>query len=364
MQLKLNDNLIRGNHGDGKVISLRQMYPGYYNTLSVDQRKIHDAGFGFLQSNLAKLDPTVYEPIQDVTYGQDMTIEAGSELVESIEYFTADYTGVMDRINNIFGQNANVIPVVNAGYDLHRIPVYTFQIAYHHSFVEMEMVKGKKFPGSLEKIYEDAVKFGYQLFVNRVAYLGMGNTGGLFTSANVPVNTVPTFTPTTIDTATDAELIALINGMLEAYLTNPHYTLQGLPDTMLIPVWFASELSSRHSALYTSNLRNFLEQNNVAVDEAKARGVKGYEFKIRSRPELDTIGTDSVGRIVLYRNDPKFVKLHLPYAFKHFFTGPDAANFRYTSLFVGQVSEIQLPYNPSDNEFGIVSYWDFLATIE
>jgi len=36
----------------------------------------------------------------------------------------------------------------------------------------------------------------------------------------------------------------------------------------------------------------------------------------------------------------------------------------YTSAFVGQISEIQLPYNTSSAEFGPVTYWDFTTKVE
>jgi len=38
---------------------------------------------------------------------------------------------------------------------------------------------------------------------------------------------------------------------------------------------------------------------------------------------------------------------------------PNIDKMAYTSAFVGQVSEIQMPYNTKNDEFGVVSYWDF-----
>ena len=49
----------------------------------------------------------------------------------------------------------------------------------------------------------------------------------------------------------------------------------------------------------------------------------------------------------------------MPYPMQHYITLPNIDKMSYTSAFVGQVSEIQLPYNTSNEELGIVTYYDF-----
>ena len=83
------------------------------------------------------------------------------------------------------------------------------------------------------------------------------------------------------------------------------------------------------------------------------------KIKIESRPALNDMGTGKHGRIVAYKNDKDFVRLDMPYPMQHYITLPNIDKMSYTSAFVGQVSEIQMPYNTNNAEFGVVSYWDF-----
>ena len=64
-----------------------------------------------------------------------------------------------------------------------------------------------------------------------------------------------------------------------------------------------------------------------------------------------------------YEKDKSFVRLDIPYPMQHFITLPNIERMSYTSAFVGQVSEIQMPYNDGktggENDLGVVSYYDF-----
>ena len=127
-----------------------------------------------------------------------------------------------------------------------------------------------------------------------------------------------------------------------------------LPDTFLVPTFVGSDLTSRFSALYTSTLRQFIIDHNLGSDESAGK----VKITISSRADLNTLGTGH-GRIVAYKKDKSFVRIDMPYPMQHFITLPNIDKMSYTSAFVGQVSEIQLPYNTNENELGIVSYWDF-----
>ena len=359
---KLLDNQSLYTNLDAGFISLKEMYPAYYRKMPEERRKLHDAGFGYLSNVLAKVDPTTYKPLTNITYGKDIKgIETGSELIENIEFFSEDYTGIADSINNMFGNKADIVPRVNAGLRQDSVPVYTFEIAYDLKFVELEKLAKKNLPASIEKVYENAVKTGFDLFVNRVAYKGVNGKSGLLTHENVPVNIIPTVTKATLTTVTDKQLAAMINGIFSYYLNNSNYNLNILPDTLIVPSFVGKELSSRISEMYTSNLRNFLLANNLAIDEARANEMSDFKVRIVSRDFADDLGEDKAGRITAYKNDPMFVKLHIPYSFRSYYTGPNLEKFAYTTLWLAQVAALQLPYNESAETFGAVSFWDFEA---
>ena len=153
----------------------------------------------------------------------------------------------------------------------------------------------------------------------------------------------------------DAEVVSFFNGVFETYLLNSNMNIGLLPDTFLVPTFVGKDLSSRFSALYTSTLRTFLIEHNLGVDESAGE----VKVTISSRPALDTLGTAGKGRIVAYKKDKSFVRVDMPYPIQHYITLPNIDKMSYTSAFVGQVSEIQLPYNTSATELGVVTYWDF-----
>ena len=343
--------------------SVSQMYPQVFNSWAPERKKAHDAGFAFLTNRLAKLDPTLYKPLFNITYGKDIKgIELGNELVDGIEYYSADYTGIMDTVNNMFGEKGSVIPRVTGGLMQNRLPVYNFEVAYDLSFVEVEKLSGKQLPISIEKVYQELVQTGFDLFANRVAYLGVGDQGGLLNHDNVEVNVLPLTAEAFVDAGTtDQQVLAAINGMFQYYFNQSNFNINIIPDTLLVPSFVANELSSRISTMYTNTLYEFLMEHNLAKNTAMVNGLNDFKLKIVARPQLDVLGTAGTGRMVLYRNDPQFVKFHIPFGFKSFYTGPNVEKMAYTTLWVAQVSQIQLPYNDSADEFGAVSYWDFAA---
>jgi hypothetical protein len=359
--LKAQDNKPLFSRQQRGTVSMSQMYPQVFSSWPEETKKAHDAGFAFLTNKLAKLDPTLYKPLFNITYGKDIKgIEVGNELVDAIEYYSADYSGIMDTVNNMFGEKGSVIPRVTGGLMQGKLPVFNFEVAYDLSFVEVEKLSGKQLPISIEKVYQELVQTGFDLFANRVAYLGVGAQGGLFNHDSVEVNAIPTISAAAFrTTATDQQVLAVINGMFKYYFDQSNFNINIIPDTLLVPSFVATTLSDRISTMYTNTLYEFLLEHNLAKNTALVNGLTDFKLKIVARKQLDTLGGAGLGRFVLYRNDPMFVKFHIPFGFKSFFTGPNVEKMAYTTLWVAQVAQIQLPYNDSSEEFGAVSYWDF-----
>lgn len=334
-------------------VSVEDMYPGlskrYFNDATVA-----DANFAFLTTTLAKTHQLPYEPLYNVTYTKDIPIDIGGGFVDYVEYMTVNWAGIMDEYRNVFSNNANYIPRVNAGMTQNRVNVYTFEVAYDLRFIELEKAKQLTLKKSIEQIYNDVIMAGWDFFVQRVAYTGINGGKGLFNHGNVKITMIDNTTANSgFKTMTDTQVVSFFNGIFETYLLNSNMNGRILPDTILVPTFVGTDLSSRFSTLYTATLRSFIIEHNLGMDETQNK------ITIESRPDLNTLGTGNKGRIVAYKKDKSFVRLDVPYQLKHFITLPNIERMSYTSLFVGQVSEIQLPYNTSNAELGAVSYWDF-----
>lgn len=343
----------------GNAYSIKEIVSPKALKMYVKDTKIHDTNFAFLSTTLAKLHTQVYEPLYFVTYAQDIAIDAGGGFVDYVEYYTVDWAGIMNEFRNVMGNDANYIPRVNAGLSQKKGNVYTWEVAYDLRFVELEKMKKLTLQKSIQEIYQNAIVAGWDLFVQKVAYVGIQGQTGLFNNANTMITTIDNNSATKADSGfvgmSDSEVVAFFNGVFETYLEGSNMNLSILPDTFLVPTFVGKDLSSRFSALYTSTLRKFIIDHNLGVDE----GDGSVKVTIKSRPDLNTLGTQSHGRIVAYKNDKTFVRLDMPYPMQHYITLPNIDKMSYTSAFVGQVSEVQMPYNTSSTELGVVTYYDF-----
>lgn len=349
--IRFSDSVARKNKG--KVIPLT----GLQKRTFVNDARTFDANFTFLQTKLAKLHQKTYEPKTFFTYAQDVPIETGGGFVDYIEYMTVNWAGIMADTRNTFGNGGNIIPRVNAGMTQNVAKVFTYEIAYDMKFVELEKLKKAALSKSIEQIYQDGIRAGWDYFCQRIAYLGVDGSQGLFTSSKVQVTSI-TNTGTTgsgFEGLNDDVVVAFINGIFLDVLNDSNMNINLLPDTILMPTWMLSDLCGRFSALYSASLFDFIKEHNLA----KAQGGEGFKLTLAGRPDLNTLGNASKGRVVAYRKDKDYVRMDMPYPIQHYVTLPNVNQAAYTSIFVGQVSEIQLPYNESSSDAGIVRYYDF-----
>lgn len=344
----------------GRTYSVKDTYGVRLAKTFVQDSKVHDANFAFLTTTLAKLDPTLHKPLYWITYSKDIPVDVGSGFVDYIEYYTLDWAGITSEYRNYLGNSTNYIPRVNAGMNQERMPVFTYGVAYDLRFIDLEKMKKLKLQESIEKIYLDIIMAGWDMFCQRMAYTGSinGVGVGLFNSPKVHVAMIDNSAATGAGFVglSDSAIVAFFNGLIEFYLTNSHMNLNVLPDTILVPVFVSTDLSQRYSELYVDTLRGFIKKHNLATDESDG-AIK--EINIQGRPELNTLGTNGKGRIVAYRKDASFLKLHMPYPIQMYITLPNIERFAYTTAFVGQVSGVEMPYETDPAELGIVSYWDF-----
>lgn len=348
-KIRFSDSISTRNRG--KCIPVT----GQAKRTYIGDAKVHDANFAFLSTQLAKLHTKTYEPKVFFTYGKDIPVESSGGFVDYVEYYTVDWAGIVNDTRNVMGNGVNIVPRVNAAMTQNRVPVYTYEIAYDLRFIELEKMKKLSLSKSLEQIYQTGIRAGWDYFCQRVAYLGINNSKGLFNSDKVLVTRINN-TGTAgkgFEGLQDDVVVSFINGIFQSVLENSNMNIALMPDTILVPTWMQSDLVSRFSALYSNSLFDFIKEHNLG----KAQGGSDFKLTIEARPDLDTLGGH--GRIVAYKKDKDYVRLDMPYPIQHYITLPNIEKGAYTSVFVGQVSEVQMPYNTNSNEQGVVMYFDF-----
>ena len=372
--VRIDDKKIAANSAlKGKNISLKDAYPNWAKAMGHDVT-IHDDNFAFVSTKLAKLHQETYEPLYYITYIEDLPIDVGQGFVDFVEYYTIDWAGIASSTReNLVGNQSNIIPRINASANQKIAPVFTYEIAYDLKFIELEKLNKVQFTKSIEQIWRDAIVAGFDLFAQIIAYEGVSeslNAPGLFNNPNVKAYSVPAGaggggTATKFVDLTDEEIVAFFNGVMATYLSESNFNLSILPDTFLIPLEDGTELSSRINTFFTKNLRNYIKENNLGIDEiGDSRMAAEYNFDIRSRSQLEDLGAASNGRCVVYRNNKRYVRMDMPYPLQQYYTGPNVDRAAYTTYFVAQISAVQMPYNDgATGEFGPVTYWDFGANL-
>lgn len=341
----------------GNCVSVRDAYSSRQARIMMKDARVHDDNFAFLSNQLSKLHKETYEPEWYVTWSEDIPADLGGGFVDYVEYFTIDWAGIMSQSKNLVGNGANFIPRVNASMKQNRAFVYTYEVAYDLRFVELEKMKKLTLSKSLESIYNDIIVAGWDLFIQNIAYLGTDqNPHGLFNSDKVLTTAIDNTKATGSFFAgmdNDA-VIAFFNGIFTKYLTASNMNIKFMPNRILVPSEVFTDLVNRPSPLMNTNLLEYIIEHSVA----KYMGKSGEKLEIVMRDDLSSLN-DGKGRIVAYRKDKKFVRIDIPYPIKHFITLPNMERMSYTTAFVGQVSDVQLPYNTSATELGPVTYWDF-----
>ena len=362
--LKITDQALHSLVEDKVGLSIFDMQPALAKKM-VKNQTLHDNNFAFVTTTLAKLHPEAYNPIWNVTYMKDVPIDVGGGFVDFVSFYSVEWAGNPDKRANVAGNNNSIVPRVNANLNQNKVDVFTYQVAYDLKFIELEKLNKIEFTKSIKVIYDEAIQAGWHTFVEEIAYLGYHGNDGLFTNDAAPIVTLPLGTQDATQAGfvgmTDAEIVSTINGVLAYYLAQTNSNIGMLPDTFLMPLRDSTELSNRFSPLLTNTIRNFLLESNVGLDEARAEGIADYKIQLRGRVALDTLGGDGVGRMVVYKNNKTFVRLDIPYPIQLYTTLPDINALAYTSVFFGQVSQIQMPYNRGADTFGAVTYFDFTA---
>lgn len=332
---------------------------GLKKAFCFDSKLTMDAGFNFLTSELQKINPEVYKPLIHTTYAEDVDIDVGGGWVDYITYYKADYAAIASWAKNLVGDSANIVPRVNVGLEQGNAKVYTFELGYDLRFVQLKKLDKLKLGRDIQSIYSDIMYAAWDLFVQENVYLGVNGSTGMFNNTTtVPVNlTGISKAAVEAGTVTDEQLNSIVNGIIRTSMDASNRNPAVIPNRLAVPTWFTSALADRMSALYTDNLLGYLKVHNLANGEGLIE-----KLEIVGRSALNNLGTAGAGRIVAYRKDKRFVKVDMPVPFQHLITLPNMERMAYTTVFAGQVSEVQFPYNGSSSDaFAPVQYYDFVA---
>lgn len=260
----------------------------------------------FLVQQATYIETEVYKIVYpDIQYQQLIPVDSSAnEWAKSVTYYSMDKVGQAAW----FHHAATDMRLADINRTKFEVGLEMAGIGYRYTLEELgfqQLVPGT----NLTTERADAARFAYETFVNDVAFLGSTDKGwtGLLNDPNVTrVDAAATGTGTTRTWSTKNadQIITDVNDALTGIYTGTN-TVE-MADTILLPPAALVYLSTTRLSNTAENALSYLLKYNTYTLQTNGpltiRGVLG----------LETAGTSGVGRMVVYKKDPRVLKMHIP----------------------------------------------------
>lgn len=280
-------------------------------------RLVADAqALAFVTAQAYKVNTQVYETrYPDWDFGRLIYVDtSGPEWAPGVLTYTSDMSG---RANWQSGY-AKDVPMADVSQDYQTKNFHLAAIGYQWNIEEVNTTMG--FPGAnLPNRRARAARLAYMKFMFDLTLKGGAEKGlgGLINYAGVTTTTAPadgtgsvTFWVNSagVGTKTPAQIVRDINIALQGIYLDT-FEIE-MADTLLLPVEAFNYIAATpYSATTMETILSFVLRTNIYTLTT------GRPLTIRTVRELGTAGVApaaGTGRMVAYKNDQEYVKLHLP----------------------------------------------------
>lgn len=267
----------------------------------------------FVQGQSYAINQRVYETrYPDWDFGRLIYVDSsGPEWSPGVMTYTSDATG-QAQWQSAYAKD---IPLADVGQDMQTRQHRLAAIGYQYNLEEINATMG--FPGAaLPDRRARAARLAYMQFMYNLALAGDAEKGlgGLINYTGVTSTVAPadgtgsaTFwvDEDGVGTKTPAQIVRDINIALQGVYMGTSQV--EMADTLLLPIEAHTYIAQTpYSATTMETILSFVLRNNIYTLTT------GRPLTIRSVRELGTAGASSTGRLVAYKNDENYVKLHLP----------------------------------------------------
>lgn len=270
----------------------------------------------FVQGQAYRINQTIYETrYPDWDFARLIFVDTtGPEWSPGIMTYLSDASG---KANWQSGY-AKDIPLADVSQDFQTRTFQLAAIGYQYNIEEINTAI--QIGGSLPNRRARAARLAYQKFMYDLTLNGSPEKGfgGLNNYPGVPVVVVPADGAAAPATAwvladgtgnkTPAQIVRDINIMIQG-ISLDTFEVE-LADTVLLPVEALNYIAATpYSAATMETILSFVMRTNIYTLTT------GRPLTIRSVRELGTAAIGAVeglGRMTVYKNDPDYVKLHLP----------------------------------------------------
>jgi hypothetical protein len=312
---------------------------GRSNTPVVMNDAAISGGMAFLVSELEKIDPSLRQPLTSFNYPRDIVIESGGGWVESTSVMNVGY-GVAGGQEDGAGGIQNQVRIIqaNVGKDVYKVIPY--ECAMQVKFVDVQ--RGNVTGRSLEQIYDDGIRLDFDKYMDLNTYQGQSKFGftGLINSASVVAAAAANGAAGTATwlTKTPDEILYDVNDAIVDAWAAAQYDPSAIPNHILVdPANYSYIATTKVSTQAEKTILEFLLANNIAKQ-------KGTDLFIGESRFCLGAGTGSTNRMVVYRNEKRFVSMDVPVSLGRVMTQPNVTNASYDSLYAANVGQVKIHY--------------------
>lgn len=296
-------------------------------------------GLAFLNGELEKRDPKLYEPLTSVTWQRDIVADTGAGWGEYTSNYFVDYATTGSKTSGIIGSDTNDIPVMQANLTKDNFKVFTWANILRVPFVGQQLLN--QVGRSLDDILDKGIKLGWNKDIDTMVYEGYSALGvyGLVNNPAVTATTAATGTGgyTTWATKTPDEILDDINTILNATWAAAEYDLSGMANHILVPPASFIYLQRKVSEAGNVSIFQYIMENNVAT-------AQGRQIVIVPCRWCEGAGVGTTARMVAYVNDKNFTKIDIPVMLNRIMTQPVVEQMAYLTAFAGQIGQVKLLY--------------------
>lgn len=258
----------------------------------------------FLESELDRRDPTLYEPIVGVTWQRDIDLREDVVVTdESASFDKVEYGAAGSQGNGKSWAAKNDTSAASASVQQSRTTQPLHLWAEDADWTIIELAQAQTLGRPIDDQKFSAVKLKFQLDADEMVYAGdqMKGATGLINSAAIPAFGLEADWAT----ATPTAILADVNGFLAAYLARTGQVMA--PTQLLLPPDRFSALCRPISDAGTISILSWIAQECVAAKK-NARPLEILDLKW-----LEGAGVGGLDRAVAYRREKDKVRWsHVP----------------------------------------------------
>lgn len=324
-----------------KEQKLLESYSNPNHRTFIGDSQVND-DLGFLSNALEFIDTRVYRPLANFFWYRDLPYKMAGGAVEYASYYKKNYT-YDETTPYASGQN-NVLVTVGVGYQKITTRVSPFSLILKVGLIDS--MKADKMALDIYQDLDDGILFKWNTLMDSITFFGLpglSDSYGLFNNTNVK---------TTAETGTKwnvmggVDMFNAISARFLDIIAESGYDAKAVPNRLLVPMAVFTQLASPLqiasggvTATTGISLFQYLKENLVF-------NFAGYDgsVDIFANPYLATIGTNSTGRMVIYRYDEDIVRGIMGMELTRGATLFDPSSVSYKTTFVSFVGEPQFVY--------------------